>query len=186
MQMLANHKRGKKDSRTARVIKASLPNELLLPELKKLCKDFVTNNFTSRGMCADIAIHRGQNLEDTTKNNPHVHILLTDRPVDENGFLPKKDRTWNERDNIEQWRRGWANTQNRAYARNGLSIRVSHESYKARGIDKEPRRYLSRIDYQLEQQGIQTARGNENRRIKVRNQERVQQQERNNRREHSR
>ena len=40
---------------------------------------FIREQFVSGGMCADCAIH------DTDGHNPHAHILLTVRPLDEQG-----------------------------------------------------------------------------------------------------
>ena len=68
-----------KDSRLAREFIAALPVELERSEWIGLVSEFIQNNFVSDGMCADVAIH------DTDGHNPHAHILLTMRPLDENG-----------------------------------------------------------------------------------------------------
>jgi ATP-dependent exoDNAse (exonuclease V) alpha subunit len=161
------------DSRTARRVIALLPNEIALAEQIELVREYVTDNFISMGMCADVAIHEVRNENDPAKNNPHVHILLTDRPVDRNGFLVKKNRDWNMRKNIRLWREQWARAQNRAYARNGLEVRVTDKGYIEREVFKrEPKRYLCRGDMCLERQGIRTARGDENRAIEAKQRER--------------
>lgn len=160
------------DSRTARKIIASLPNELSLAEQIELVRHYVNKNLISIGMCADIAIHEVKNESDQSRNNPHVHILLTDRPVTSKGFSDVKDRTWNNRSNIRLWREQWALIQNRAYERKGLTVRVSDKSFIERGIkNREPLKYLHRGDMYLERKGIHTDRGDENREIKKRNAE---------------
>ncbi len=68
-----------KDSRLAREFVVALPVELKKVEWVKLLSEFIKNNFVSDGMCADIAVH------DTDGHNPHAHIMLTVRPLDENG-----------------------------------------------------------------------------------------------------
>jgi hypothetical protein len=68
-----------KDSRLAREFVVALPVELGQEEWKTLLTEFIQNNFVSDGMCADVAIH------DTDGHNPHAHILLTVRPLDERG-----------------------------------------------------------------------------------------------------
>ncbi len=68
-----------KDSQLARELIVALPVELPAEEWKSLLTDYVTEQFVSDGMCADVAIH------DTDGHNPHAHILLTVRPLDENG-----------------------------------------------------------------------------------------------------
>lgn len=127
----------RKDARLAREAIIALPRELNLEEQSELVRTFVLENFVSRGMCADLCIHHKD------AKNPHAHILLTDRPVDINGFLPKKDRSWKKREDILVWRESWARTLNMEYERKGLEKRVTHESYAARGItDRKPTRHL--------------------------------------------
>lgn len=129
----------RKDARLAREAEFALPKELTLEEQIELAKRFVYENFVSLGMCADLCIHH------SNEKNPHAHVLLTDRPIDRNGFVPKKDRNWNKKELIRVWREAWAKALNREYERKGLSKRVSHESYKTRGItDRKPTKHLGR------------------------------------------
>ena len=66
-----------KDSRLAREFVAALPIELSQEQQIELLQAFIQEQFVSDGMCADAAIH------DTDGHNPHAHILLTVRPLDE-------------------------------------------------------------------------------------------------------
>ena len=68
-----------KDSRLAREFVMALPIELSREQQIELLQDFIREQFVSDGMCADAAIH------DTDGHNPHAHILLTARPLDEQG-----------------------------------------------------------------------------------------------------
>ena len=68
-----------KDSRLAREFVVALPIELNRGEQIDLLQEFIREQFVSDGMCADAAIH------DTDGHNPHAHILLTVRPLDEQG-----------------------------------------------------------------------------------------------------
>jgi hypothetical protein len=68
-----------KDSRLAREFVVALPIELSCTEQIELLQEFIREQFVSDGMCADAAIH------DTDGHNPHAHILLTVRPLDEQG-----------------------------------------------------------------------------------------------------
>ncbi|MCI6432971.1 MAG: MobQ family relaxase [Oliverpabstia sp.] len=68
-----------KDSRLAREFVVALPIELNTDSNISLLQDFIQKNFVDLGMCADFAIH------DTDGHNPHAHILLTVRPLNENG-----------------------------------------------------------------------------------------------------
>ena len=73
-----------KDSRVARQIILALPLELNHDQQIKLLSDFVQKFFVSDGLCADVAIH------DTDGSNPHAHIMLTLRPLDEKGKWQSK------------------------------------------------------------------------------------------------
>ena len=68
-----------KDSRLAREFVVALAIELNREEQIELLQEFIREQFVSDGMCADAAIH------DTDGHNPHAHILLTVRPLDERG-----------------------------------------------------------------------------------------------------
>ena len=68
-----------KDSRLAREFIVALPIELSREQQIELLQAFIREQFVSDGMCADAAIH------DTDGHNPHAHILLTVRPLDERG-----------------------------------------------------------------------------------------------------
>ena len=68
-----------KDSRLAREFVVALPIELNREQQIELLQVFVREQFVADGMCADAAIH------DTDGHNPHAHILLTVRPLDEQG-----------------------------------------------------------------------------------------------------
>lgn len=183
----------RKDSRTAREIEIALPRELSLDQQLKIVREYVGENFTSQGMCADVAIHSGHrhrndiNLLESKndkiifQNNPHAHILLTDRPITKEGFSKKKNRDWNKKENVFKWREQWAMLQNKEFERRGLDIRVSHESHINRGLKEEPTIHLGAKATELERRGIRTERGDKNRAIQERNrmlQERQQRYER--------
>ena len=68
-----------KNSQLAREVEAALPVELTREQQLALVREYVKDNFVSDGMCADSAIH------DKGTDNPHVHILLTIRPLEESG-----------------------------------------------------------------------------------------------------
>lgn len=73
-----------KGSRLAREFVISLPIELNRDEQIALISDFIQIQFVKEGMCADAAIH------DTDGHNPHAHIMLTVRPLNENGTWQHK------------------------------------------------------------------------------------------------
>mgnify|MGYP002248527587 CR=1 FL=1 len=66
--------------------RAALPRELSDEQQLALVRAYVKDNFVDKGMCADFAIH------DKGTGNPHVHIMLTLRPLKENGQWGAKCR----------------------------------------------------------------------------------------------
>ena len=68
----------------AREYEVALPRELSREEQVQLVRDFVQENFVKKGMCADVSIH------DKGDGNPHAHILLTTRPIEQGGTWGKK------------------------------------------------------------------------------------------------
>lgn len=73
-----------KDSRLAREFVVALPIELDRVDWIDLLSKYIYEQFVKEGMCADVAIH------DTDGHNPHAHILLTVRPLNENGTWQHK------------------------------------------------------------------------------------------------
>ena len=141
-------------------------------------------------MCADIALH------DKNDGNPHAHILLTMRPLnedktwgakskkeyilDENGekvklkngnYKTRKINTvdWNEQDKAEHWRKAWADITNKYLEENNIQDKVDHRSYQRQGIEQIPTIHLGVSATQMEKKGITTDRGNINREIKHQN-----------------
>ena len=96
-----------RDSQLAREIEAALPRELSREQQLALVRAYVKDNFVDKGMCADFAIH------DKGTGNPHVHIMLTVRPLKENGAWGAKCRKAYDLDEngqrIPDGKGGWKN-----------------------------------------------------------------------------
>ncbi len=75
-----------KDSQLAREIEIALPIELDREQQIQLVREYVKENFVSVGMCTDFAIHHKQD------GNPHVHIMLTMRPLKQSGEWGAKSK----------------------------------------------------------------------------------------------
>ena len=67
------------NSQLARRIVLAIPREIPPEQHADLIRDYCREFFVSKGMIADFAIH------DKGNGNPHAHILLTMRAMDENG-----------------------------------------------------------------------------------------------------
>lgn len=70
-----------RDSRLAREFVPALPIELTPAQWQELLTDFIQKSFVAEGMCADVAIHDPHPPD----HKPHAHIMLTVRPLDEQG-----------------------------------------------------------------------------------------------------
>ena len=148
----------RKDAQLSREVMIALPAELSHDQKEALAREYVQAEFVSQGMIADIGYH------DFESHNPHAHIMLTMRSVDENGF-GKKRREWNQRAEVERHRQVWAEYANRALERAGCEERVDHRSLKDQGVEREPQIHLGAKVLEMEARGIQTQVGDESRRI---------------------
>lgn len=79
-----------KNSQLARNLLFTLPRELNEEDRIKLISEFIEENFTSKGMIADCNIHNPTASDN--EEQPHAHILLTLREIDEQGKWKPKSR----------------------------------------------------------------------------------------------
>lgn len=120
----------RKDAQLAREFNIALPSELKHEQQVALMQDFTQKAFVSKGMIADINLH-------SNVGNPHFHAMVTMRNVDESGF-GQKNRDWNKKELLLEWRKLWADVANEHLVRNGHEARLDHRSLEAQGIDREP------------------------------------------------
>ncbi len=124
----------RKDSQLARLIEISLPVELSADERVALVRDYIAQEFVAKGMIADFSV-RGE------ANNPHAHILLTLRRLTPAGFGPK-ERGWNGKSALLNWRAAWAARANEHLARAGHAVRIDHRTLEAQQIELTPGRRI--------------------------------------------
>ena len=131
----------------------------------------------------------------THQRNLHCHIMLTMRPILEDGSWGDKQKKiyaldadgnkirkkngqykcttqdvtgWNSRENARKWRKDLADTINAVNDKNGLRENFwEHRSFAEQGLDTIPQIHLGEKASALERAGIQTERGNVNRRIRL-------------------
>jgi ATP-dependent exoDNAse (exonuclease V) alpha subunit len=115
----------RKDAQLAREFNIALPVEMTNEQKKALAIDFCNENFVKNGMIADIAFHK------LDSDNPHFHVMLTTRKLtpDGSGF-GQKVREWNSKEQLEGWRKSWADTANEHMQRAGIDARIDHRSLK--------------------------------------------------------
>ena len=185
-----------KNAQLCRTLKAALPNDWSYELAEETVRDYVQRNFVSKGMCADWAIHDSVNQNGI--HNLHFHLMLTLRPVEENGKWGAKQRKeyildkdgnkirnksgrgfksravdvndWNEKGNSRKWRKDLTDTINVVNDRIGLPEYWEHRSFKELGLEQEPTRHLGPIASALERKGICTEKGDANRAIMEHNQ----------------
>ncbi len=148
------------DAQLARDLLLALPVELSLDQNIALVREFVETHLTSKGMVADWVIHGA-------RDNPHVHLMHTLRPLAPEGFGPKVSPVLGEdgkplrvattarpegqivyqpfvgeRSVDRAWKLGWAEAANRHLALAGHDIQIDMRSYVERGLDIKPQRHL--------------------------------------------
>ena len=175
------------NAQTARSMLFALPRELTYEQNLALVRDFCQKEFVDKGMVCNFFYH------DKGDGNPHVHIMLTLRAMDENGkWLPKSKNVyaldengnrirapngswkrikvntvdWNEQKYGEIWRQDWAAAQNAALEAAGRMERVDMRSLERQGIENRlPQKHLGPTASALERKGVSSERGDENRKI---------------------
>lgn len=159
------------DARVAREVQLSLPHELTFEQRQELVRDFVQTAFVDKGMIADVAMHTPDKEGDD--RNYHAHVMLTTRTVGKQGF-GNKERAWDKREQLAEWREKWAEVQNRhlVKALGPSAPKVTHKSLEAQGIAREATIHLGPTASAIERKGEQSERGNVNREIGSENQER--------------
>ena len=100
-----------KNSQLARELELALPVELSAEQNLSLVREYANRNFVAVGMCADICIH------DKKDGNPHAHIMLTMRPIEQDG-------TWGAKSKKEYM-----------LDENGEKITLKSGAFKSRKID---------------------------------------------------
>lgn len=114
----------------AKEYQLALPKELNHEEKQKLATEFAEKQFVEKGLGVDLAFH------DFDKDNPHCHMMVTTRLIDEQGIdLGKKPTFFRDRSYLIDLRKSWEMEVNHSLEQNGIAQRVSAESYKNQGID---------------------------------------------------
>ena len=180
------------NSQLARRWVLTIPREIPPDQYAVLVREFCEQQFVSKGMIVDFAIHDPH----PPGHNPHAHVLLTMRAMDEHGkWLPKSRKVydfdengerikllsgrwkshkedtvdWNDQKYCEIWRHEWEGIQNRYLEANDRPERVDLRSYARQGLDIIPTVHEGVAVRQMEKRGIQTNIGNLNREIRAAN-----------------
>ena len=162
------HNAKTKNPRLAKEVLLSLPNDFDREVQTEITKDFIKSEFVDKGMVADISIHRDD------INNPHAHVLLTQRPFNADGTWGKKTKTKTRYDenghailnqngnkvrkqerfadfDFKEVRKHWELKLNQ-YSEHEQSLRrYDSRSFEEQGLEKIAEIPLTREEYRLEQ-----------------------------------
>ena len=186
--------RGKK-AQLAYSFDIALQNEFSMQENIDLARQFLLDNFVSRGMVADFAVHQ-PDKEDGGISNPHFHVMCPIRPIELNGKWGNKQRReyvldehgervldeagnyvfnavpttdWGSPETLEAWRQTWADLCNAKFAEKGLDCRIDHRSFARQGVEQIPTQHEGPTVRAMEAKGIRTDKGDLNRFIRKTN-----------------
>lgn len=157
-----------KSPRLATEVLLSLPNDLERNVQRELVNNFVNDEFISRGMIADVSIHRDD------INNPHAHILLTIRPLNADGTWGNKTVTRTKYDengtpvlnkngnkvrvqerfaelDLKNLRKNWEDKLNQFAERENSERRYDSRSFIDQGREQIAHIHLTRAEYHLEE-----------------------------------
>ena len=168
-----------KNAQLAYSFDIALQNEFSLDENIALAQKFLLDNFVSRGMVADFAVHQPD--KDGGIANPHFHVMCPIRPLNSDGTWGAKQRRvyredgkfdavpttdWGKPETLEAWREAWSALCNAKFEEKGLPCRIDHRSYKRQGVEQVPTVHEGVAVRQMEARGILTDKGEHNRWIR--------------------
>ena len=168
-----------KNAQLAYSFDIALQNEFTMEENIELARKFLLDNFVSRGMIADFAVHQPD--KDGGIANPHFHVMCPIRPLNPDGTWGAKQRRvyredgkfdavpttdWGKPETLEAWREAWAALCNAKFEEKGLTYRIDHRSYERQGIKQVPTVHEGVTVRQMEAKGVVTDKGEHNRWIK--------------------
>ena len=169
-----------KNAQLAYSFDIALQNEFSIVENIALARQFLLDNFVSRGMIADFAVHQ-PDKKDGGITNPHFHVLCPIRPLNPDGTWGAKQRRvyrangkfdavqttdWGKPETLEAWREAWAALCNTKFEEKGLPCRIDHRSYERQGVEQIPTVHEGVAVRQMEARGIVTNKGEHNRWIR--------------------
>ena len=179
--------RGKK-AQLAYNFDIALQNEFSMQENIDLARQFLSDNFVSRGMVADFAVHQ-PDKENGGISNPHFHVMCPIRPIEPDGRWGNKQRReyvldehgervldeagnyvfnavpttdWGKPETLEAWRQAWADLCNAKSAEKGLDCRIDHRSFARQGVEQIPTQHEGPTVRAMEAKGIRTDKGDLN------------------------
>ncbi len=168
-----------KNAQLAYSFDIALQNEFTMEENMQLSRKFLLDNFVSRGMIVDFAVHQPD--KNCGISNPHFHVMCPIRPLNPDGTWGEKQRRvyrengkfdavpttdWGKPETLEAWREAWAALCNAKFEEKGMTCRIDHRSYERQGVEQIPTVHEGVAVRRMEAKGIVTDKGEHNRWIK--------------------
>ena len=183
----------RRDAQLAYSDEFSFQNEFTFEENMELALRFLQENFVSKGLICDYAVHDPEREPGGTPN-PHMHVLIPMRAIEPNGLFGKKqeqvfvldengDRIWDEkrgryktesrscngldkRGTLEELRESWARLCNEKFAEKGLDIHLDNRSYERQGVEMLAQIHEGPAVHAMEKKGVRTEIGEATRRVR--------------------
>ena len=171
----------------ARDFKLALPHELDADQRRQMVTGFA-QELARRGMVVDAAIHAPDAGQD--ERNYHVHMLVTMRSIDRDGF-GNKVREWNRKEEYQQWHEHWSQLgaeqlQRAGFHQEAERFRVGHldrEEQRKRALERGDIEHAKKLENErqkhmgpqataMERDGTKTRKGDQNREVEERNRRR--------------
>lgn len=152
-----------RDGRPAQMFELGFLRELTDEQNRAALRRFTEEHFTGKGLAVLVSIHEVQASDG--QPNRHVHLLVPTRQWDVAGnFATQKGQWLDGKQMPRQLRQSWAAHLNTELDRAGVNqIRVDPRSYAERGIAKTPGQHLGPQQAAMEERGIETTWGDNNR-----------------------
>ena len=169
-------------------------NEFTIEVNIDIAHQFIQENFVNRGMICDWAFHLPEKEEGI--QNPHIHLMCPIRPMnkdgtrgqkqiskyhyDNNGEIQRDEKgrkiydsvkttDWSDSETLIEWRKAWADINNKKFEEKGLNVRISELSLEEQGLDMIPTIHEGPAVREMEKRGIRTDKGDFNRWVRKTN-----------------
>lgn len=180
----------RRDAQLAYSDEFSFQNEFTYEENMALVLRFLQENFVSKGLICDYAVHDPEREPGGTPN-PHMHVLIPMRAIEPDGRFGKKqeqvfvldengNRIWDEKRGryktesrscngldkhgaLEELRESWARLCNEKFEEKGLDIHLDNRSYERQGVEMLAQIHEGPAVHAMEKKGVRTEIGDYNR-----------------------
>lgn len=128
----ANNFERRSDARVFKETDIALYREFSPEENKELARRFAQELSNKYQTPISLNFHK------LDSDNPHFHILHSERTVDGENFSPKKKTEYRTKEYLNDSRVMWDKHSNEYFKEKGKDLFVDHRSFEERGLEKQP------------------------------------------------